>query len=273
MSTYLTSVVSMSDSTPDDVLFMCQVTSSLLNEKTRRNTIETDNTQAFVTEKMERSESMGSKGVVATLKVGHKLGKSLESIFIVARRATSRRIVFLWRNIKKPTMRRRITIKLQLLWTGENEACLSVIDNQVEWDVDTVASYHATFCREMFMTYKAGDFATVKMGNRSHSMIVGIDDVFIQTNVDCRLTPKDVRYVPDLRWIRLLRLQRAGYEIYFRNGRWKLTKGSFVIARGKVSNTILYKTHVKLCKGVLNVLKINPFQICSIRDWNVWVRR
>lgn len=96
MSTYLTSVVSMSNSTLDGVFSMCQVTSSLLNEKTRRNTIETDNTQAFVTEKMERSESMRSKGVVATLKVGHKLGKSLESIFIVARRrATSRRIVFL----------------------------------------------------------------------------------------------------------------------------------------------------------------------------------
>jgi len=49
------------------------------------------------------------------------------------------------------------------------------------------------------MTYKAGDFGTVKMGNASHSSITGIDDICLQTDMGYRLTPKDVRHIPDLR--------------------------------------------------------------------------
>ena len=85
-------VVSVSNPTPDSVLSMSQVTSSLLNEETRRKTAGTDNAQAFVTEKRGRSKSRGPKGVMASLEVDHRLRKNLENASIVARRVTLKRI-------------------------------------------------------------------------------------------------------------------------------------------------------------------------------------
>ena len=57
--------------------------------------------------------------------------------------------------------------------------------------VDTTASYHATPNRDFFMTYKVGDFGTVKIGNTSCSKIVGIGDVQIKTKVGCTMVLKD----------------------------------------------------------------------------------
>jgi hypothetical protein len=51
----------------------------------------------------------------------------------------------------------------------EEDQCLHVEGHQgVEWIVDTGACYHATPNKEFFMTYKAEDFGTMKMGNTSH---------------------------------------------------------------------------------------------------------
>ena len=58
--------------------------------------------------------------------------------------------------------------------------------------MDSVASYHCVPKREYFSTYKAGDFGTVKMGNKGVSQIAGIGDICIQTSMGCTLTLKDV---------------------------------------------------------------------------------
>ena len=139
-----------------------------------------------------------------------------------------------------------------VLFFGDEE-CLPVTDNEVEWIIDTEASYHVTPNKEFFTSYRLGDFGTVKMGNTSYSKIVGIGDVCIQTDVGCSLTLRDVRHVPDLRLnlISGVALDREGYVNYFGNGKWKLTKGSLVAARGKVRST-LYRTVVKICGDELN---------------------
>ena len=54
------------------------------------------------------------------------------------------------------------------------EECLHVSDQMIEWVVDTATSYHATPNRELFNTYKVGDFGCVKMGNTASSNIVEI---------------------------------------------------------------------------------------------------
>ncbi|KAA8531564.1 hypothetical protein F0562_006273 [Nyssa sinensis] len=77
-----------------------------------------------------------------------------------------------------------------VLSCGEEE-CLHV-GNEIEWVVDTGASYHATYNKEFFTSYKPWDFGTVKMGNTSHSKIVGIGDVCIHTSVGCTMTLRDV---------------------------------------------------------------------------------
>ena len=73
--------------------------------------------------------------------------------------------------------------------------------------------------------YKARDFGTVKMGNSSYSKIVGIGDMYIETNVGSTMMLKDVRHVLDLRMnvFSTLAMDQASYCNYLGNGRWKLT--------------------------------------------------
>ena len=66
----------------------------------------------------------------------------------------------------------------------EEQKCEHVANNNVEWVVDSVASYHVIPRKGLFTTYKAGDFSIVKMGNSSYSKIAGIGNVCIETNVD-----------------------------------------------------------------------------------------
>ena len=65
---------------------------------------------------------------------------------------------------------------------------------------------------------------------------------------------RDVRHVPDLRLNLMFRiaLDKEGFQNYFGNDRWKLTKGTIVVARGEVCFT-LYKTQGKIYRNWLNV--------------------
>uniref|UniRef100_A0A3Q7GYL8 Retrovirus-related Pol polyprotein from transposon TNT 1-94-like beta-barrel domain-containing protein n=1 Tax=Solanum lycopersicum TaxID=4081 RepID=A0A3Q7GYL8_SOLLC len=86
------------------------------------------------------------------------------------------------------------------------------------------------------------------MGNQSSASIVGIGDIRVQTNVGYYLMLRDVRHIPDLR-LNLLSanvLDKEGYKHTFGEGKWKLSKGSLTVARGKLCCT-LYKTHLKVC--------------------------
>jgi len=104
--------------------------------------------------------------------------------------------------------------------------------------------------------YKVGDFGKVKMANNSIADIVGIGDVCVQTNTGFTLTLKDVRHVPDLclNLIFVHALDLAEFQNNFVDGKWKLTKGSLMVARGAVYST-LYKTQVKLINGGLNAVE------------------
>ena len=113
------------------------------------------------------------------------------------------------------------------------EEYLHVGDQMIEWVVDTTASYHVMPNRELFNTYKAGDFGCVKMGNIANSNIMGIRDICIQNNVGYQSMLEDVRHVPNLR-LNLtsgIALDKEGFHNYFFKGRWKLTKGMMVVTR------------------------------------------
>ena len=45
-------------------------------------------------------------------------------------------------------------------------------------------------------------------------------------------------------------LDKEGYDNYFGDGKWRLSRGSLVLAKGKIFCT-LYKTQVKVCKDVV----------------------
>ncbi|KAH0720560.1 hypothetical protein KY284_005590 [Solanum tuberosum] len=140
-----------------------------------------------------------------------------------------------------------------VLLINEEEECMHLAGVESEWVVDTAASYHATPIRDLFCRYVAGDFGNVKMGNTSYSKIEGIGDVCIKTNVGCTLVLKDVRHIPDLRMnlISGVALDRDGYENYFANQKWRLTKGELVIAK-RVARGTLYRTNAEICQSELN---------------------
>ena len=95
------------------------------------------------------------------------------------------------------------------------------------------------------------------MSSSIYSKIVRIDDLCIKTNVGCMLMLKDVRHVPDLGMnvFSTLAIDRAGYCNHLDNGRWKLSKGSLVVARGHACCG-MYRTHVKARKKKFNVDKV-----------------
>ena len=121
--------------------------------------------------------------------------------------------------------------------------------------MDSTASYHCVTKREFFSTYKARDYDTVKMGNKSVSHITRIGDIYIQTSMGCTLTLKDVRHIPNLclNLIYVYMLDKDGYNHFISSGNWKLTKGSLVVARG-ILYFLLYKTQAKVCGGQLNAV-------------------
>lgn len=57
-------------------------------------------------------------------------------------------------------------------------------------------------------------------------------DVFLETNIFCHLTFKDVRHVPNMclnlisKWL----LDKQDYTSAFSDRKWKLTKNFFVVA-------------------------------------------
>ncbi|BBG97327.1 hypothetical protein Prudu_006413 [Prunus dulcis] len=93
--------------------------------------------------------------------------------------------------------------------------------------------------RDFFTSYTNGDFGNVRMGNDKLSKIVGRGDISLETNTSCHLVLKDVRHVPDMR-LNLIStglLDDEGYTNVFAEGKWKLSKNSLVLARGKKENT------------------------------------
>jgi len=87
----------------------------------------------------------------------------------------------------------------------------------------------------------------------------------LDTDTGCRLLLKDVRHIPDIRLniISTGKLDDDGYANYFGEGKWKLTKGSLVVAKGRKQNT-LYLTQAKLSDGELNAAVRNS----SIELWH-----
>lgn len=94
----------------------------------------------------------------------------------------------------------------------------------------------------------------MQMGNQDRSKIVGIGDIIRTTSTGCKLILKDVRHVPTMR----LNLNSTGklddddLMNYFGEGKWKLAKGSLIMARGKKVGS-LYILQAMLCKGEVNI--------------------
>ena len=260
LDSWETLVVSLSNSALNGVLQLAMVKNSLLNEETKRKDMGKDITQALVTENRGRSKSTSSKGRDKSRSRSESKGKF--KCFYCDKEGYIKRNCKAWKNKQKGDKNKKmvddentavvIVLEDEVLAIGQDDYC-TVSYSYVEWVIDSAASCHVTPRKELFTSYKAGKFGRVKMDNDSYADIVGISDICVRANTGYTLILKDVRHVLDihLNLISTHVLDKEGYGNYFRDGKWTLSKGSLLFARGKIC-CILYKTQVKLCKNVVS---------------------
>ena len=152
------------------------VRNNLFNEEIRRKGFVGNNTHALVTENRSRRKSRGpfghnnsrgrskSKGKIKCYhynEIGHmkKKCKILKQGVDKSHKQED----------GKNTAATTCTSDNEVTFLCNQEDCCHVAEQDVEWVVDSTTSYHCVPKREYFSTYKARDFSTVKMGNKSVS--------------------------------------------------------------------------------------------------------
>ncbi|PKI67027.1 hypothetical protein CRG98_012565 [Punica granatum] len=100
------------------------------------------------------------------------------------------------------------------------------------------------------------------MGNGQSCKIVSIGDICLETKLCCKLLLKKVRHVLEIRLnlISIGQLDDEGYSNEFSSGRWKLSKGSLIVARGQKTNT-LYRLRARHNSGQVNVAEDYPIEL------------
>ncbi|KAF2318352.1 hypothetical protein GH714_005737 [Hevea brasiliensis] len=104
--------------------------------------------------------------------------------------------------------------------------------NETTWLVDSGTSHHVTLKKEFFNSYASCDFGILRMGNGGLSQVIGIEGVCLDTSNGMKVMLKDVKNAPNvhLKFISAGRLDDKGYLNIMGESKWKLTKGSLVIA-------------------------------------------
>ncbi|KAG8368575.1 hypothetical protein BUALT_Bualt15G0059800 [Buddleja alternifolia] len=146
-----------------------------------------------------------------------------------------------------------------------DDACVSSSCQETDWIIDSGVSYHITPHRDMFTSYTSGNFGRVRMANHGVTEVIGMGNINLETDTGCRLILRDVRHIPDIRLniISTSKLDDDGYVSNFGEGKWKLTKGSLITAKGKKKNS-LYLMQAKLSNGEVNAAVNNS----SIELWH-----
>lgn len=87
--------------------------------------------------------------------------------------------------------------------------------------VDTATTRHVTPYKEFFSSSIFVNFGVLKMGNNVESQVVGIENVYLETNNGAQLILKDVRHVPNIRLNLILvgKLDDEGYCNDFGGGK------------------------------------------------------
>ena len=269
-----TLVISLSNSVPK--LTMDIVKDSLLNEEARRKEKgeSSSSSEAYVSEKQEARGRSKTRAPHGNGKKDPQRGRSKSrsniKCYYCNKLGHIQRECRAWKREqnegkKKEKETNAVTAEGDATIVYEDD-CVNLTSQESVWVIDSGASFHVTPHGDFFSTYSAGDFGDVRMGNSGASKIVGIGDICLET-LGSKLILKDVRHVPDIRLnlISAGKLDDEGFINYFGGSKWKLTKGSLVVARGTKTNT-LYVMQAKLYKGEINALR-------KVADIDLWHRR
>ncbi|CAA0805812.1 Uncharacterized mitochondrial protein AtMg00300 [Striga hermonthica] len=139
-----------------------------------------------------------------------------------------------------------------IIYEGDavNVAC-----QETSWVIDSGASIHVTSRRDFFRSYTPGDFRSVRMENDGIAKAVGMGDVHLETENGNTLVLRGVKHVPNIRMnlISTGKLDDEGFCNTFRDRKWKLTKGSLIVARGQKYSS-LYVMNVKIVDPMINAV-------------------
>nr|KYP73281.1 Retrovirus-related Pol polyprotein from transposon TNT 1-94 [Cajanus cajan] len=229
--------VSITNSAPNGVISLQAAKSGALNEEMRRKAQgSSSQSEVFVTENRERSQKKEPKG-------GREKSRS---------KSKSR-----YKNVECHYCHKIGHIQRNyFLWKKENKGKkVNLVSDESMWIVDSGATLHVTTRKEFFTSYTFGDFGVLKIGNDGVSKVIGVGDVCLQTNMGMQLLLRRVNHAPDVHFnlISVQILEDGGYDTHFGSGKWKLTKGNLVVAKGeKISK--LYWTKALVAKDNVNAM-------------------
>jgi len=134
---------------------------------------------------------------------------------------------------------------------------VNLVSDESMWIIDNGATLHVTPRKEFFTSYTSGDFGVLKMGNDGVSKVIGVGDVYLQTNMGVQLLLKGVKHASDVRFnlISVQLLDDCGYDNHFGSSKWKLTKGNLVMTKGE-KHSKLYWTKALVAKDSVNTMYI-----------------
>ncbi|RDX91185.1 hypothetical protein CR513_26867, partial [Mucuna pruriens] len=103
---------------------------------------------------------------------------------------------------------------------------VNFVSDESMWIIDSGATLHVTPRKEFFTSYIADDFGVLKMGNDVVTKVIGVGDIFLQTNTGMQLWLRGVKHALNVHFnlIFVHMLDDGGYENHFVHGKWKLTK-------------------------------------------------
>ena len=76
---------------------------------------------------------------------------------------------------------------------------VNIIHYNNYWVVDSGESYNITFHRHFFSTYTEGDFEYVRMENEISCKVIGMGDIYLDTDTGYQLILRNIQHVPDIR--------------------------------------------------------------------------
>ncbi|KAF2318196.1 hypothetical protein GH714_002780 [Hevea brasiliensis] len=112
------------------------------------------------------------------------------------------------------------------------------------------------------------------MGNGGLSQVIGIEGVCLDTGNGMKVMLKDVKNAPNvhLKFISAGRLDDKGYLNIMGESKWKLTKGSLVIARGNMYSN-LYFMQASISNGTINVVENANQVLIVLKQFQASVER
>ena len=265
--------VTLASAAPKGGMTMELVKSGILNEEMRRRTQgATSNMEAFVAENrgrsQKRSDDRNNKG--RSRSKSKSKYKDLVCHFC-GKTGHIKKYCFKWKKENKVSnyMKDKKNVNdnidsvnvassndLLVVCTSYNEVNIS--SHETTWVLDSGASHHVTSRRDFFSSYTPGDYGVVKMGNDGFAKVVGTGTICLQTNTGFKLILHQVRHVPDIRLdlISTGTLDDEGYNHASQNGKWKICKGSLIVAKAnKCCHNGLYLLQASVSTNFVNAVE------------------